>query len=73
MLLMKLKKKIMQAGKASNSDIVITEIGGTIGDIESNPFIEAIRQFKKECWKRKCNIHTCNITSILKSSRRVKN
>ncbi|WP_156299149.1 CTP synthase [Streptobacillus canis] len=43
-----IKKKIMQAGKASNSDIVITEIGGTIGDIESNPFIEAIRQFKKD-------------------------
>ena len=43
-----IKKKIRQAGEASNSDIVITEIGGTIGDIESNPFIEAIRQFKKE-------------------------
>lgn len=43
-----IKKNIRKAGEASNSDIVITEIGGTIGDIESNPFIEAIRQFKKE-------------------------
>ena len=43
-----IKKKIKQAEIASNSDIVITEIGGTIGDIESNPFIEAIRQFKKD-------------------------
>ncbi len=43
-----IKRKIKQAETASNSDIVITEIGGTIGDIESNPFIEAIRQFKKD-------------------------
>ena len=43
-----IKENIKRAGDASNSDIVITEIGGTIGDIESDPFIEAIRQFKKE-------------------------
>ncbi len=39
-----IKEKIYRAGKASQSDIVITEIGGTVGDIESLPFIEAIRQ-----------------------------
>lgn len=43
-----IKRKIKQAAEASNSDIVITEIGGTVGDIESNPFLEAIRQFKKD-------------------------
>lgn len=41
-----IKSKIEIAGKANNSDIVITEIGGTVGDIESTPFLEAIRQFK---------------------------
>lgn len=39
-----IKSKIYSAVKNSNSDIIITEIGGTVGDIESQPFIEAIRQ-----------------------------
>lgn len=41
-----IKAKIELVGKENNSDIVITEIGGTVGDIESTPFLEAIRQFK---------------------------
>jgi CTP synthase len=43
-----IKEKIMRAGKVTDSDIVITEIGGTVGDIESLPFLEAIRQMKGE-------------------------
>ncbi|WP_353989435.1 CTP synthase [Pediococcus argentinicus] len=43
-----IKEKIMRAGKVTDSDIVITEIGGTVGDIESLPFLEAIRQMKSE-------------------------
>lgn len=39
-----IQERIYRAGKATNSDIVITEIGGTVGDIESTPFLEAIRQ-----------------------------
>ncbi len=39
-----IKEKVYSAGKDSNADFVITEIGGTVGDIESEPFIEAIRQ-----------------------------
>lgn len=41
-----IKSKIEIVGKANGSDIVITEIGGTVGDIESTPFLEAIRQFR---------------------------
>lgn len=41
-----IKSKIEIVGKENNSDIVITEIGGTVGDIESTPFLEAIRQFR---------------------------
>ena len=41
-----IKNKITQAAETTNSDIVITEIGGTVGDIESLPFLEAIRQMK---------------------------
>ncbi len=39
-----IKTFIYQVGKKTDADVVITEIGGTIGDIESQPFIEAIRQ-----------------------------
>ena len=39
-----IKEFIYQVGKKSGADIVITEIGGTTGDIESQPFLEAIRQ-----------------------------
>lgn len=43
-----IKEKIMRAGKTLGADFVITEIGGTVGDIESQPFLEAIRQMKAE-------------------------
>lgn len=39
-----IKERVYRAGKANQADIVITEIGGTVGDIESEPFLEAIRQ-----------------------------
>jgi CTP synthase len=41
-----IKERLSRLAEQSNADIVITEIGGTIGDIESLPFIEAARQFK---------------------------
>ncbi len=43
-----IKERIYRVGKESNTDVVITEIGGTVGDIESTPFLEAIRQFVAE-------------------------
>lgn len=43
-----IKDKVYSAGKDANADIVITEIGGTVGDIESTPFLEAIRQVGTE-------------------------
>lgn len=39
-----IKRFIYRVGERTSADVVITEIGGTIGDIESQPFIEAIRQ-----------------------------
>lgn len=44
-----IKAKIYAAAAESNADIVITEIGGTVGDIESLPFLEAARQVHSEC------------------------
>ena len=43
-----IKERLYRIAEQSNADIVISEIGGTLGDIESQPFIEAARQFKKE-------------------------
>ncbi|MFU0251800.1 CTP synthase [Spiroplasma sp. Moj] len=43
-----IKKKVYHAASTSKADIIITEIGGTVGDIESLPFIEAIRQVRME-------------------------
>ncbi|MDB9495692.1 CTP synthase [Spirulina major CS-329] len=43
-----IKERIRRVAKNTHSDVVITEIGGTVGDIESQPFLEAIRQFRKD-------------------------
>jgi CTP synthase len=43
-----IKSRIRRAAKADPADVVISEIGGTVGDIESLPFLEAIRQFRRE-------------------------
>jgi CTP synthase len=43
-----IKARIRSVAEATDTDVVITEIGGTVGDIESNPFLEAIRQFRRE-------------------------
>jgi CTP synthase len=43
-----IKERIRRVAKDTNPDVVITEIGGTVGDIESQPFLEAIRQFRKD-------------------------
>ncbi len=49
-----IKSFIYNVGKSSSADVVITEIGGTIGDIESQPFIEAIRQVAREVGRENC-------------------
>lgn len=43
-----IKERVLRVGRNDNADIIITEIGGTVGDIESLPFLEAIRQVKKD-------------------------
>ncbi len=50
-----IKKNILAVSRAENApDVVITEIGGTVGDIESLPFLEAIRQMRAEVGKENC-------------------
>lgn len=52
-----IKRNVKLLGKKYHYDFVITEIGGTIGDIESAPFMEAIRQLKWELGKNAINVH----------------
>ncbi len=49
-----IKSFIYNVGKKTDADVVITEIGGTIGDIESQPFLEAIRQVAWEVGRENC-------------------
>ncbi|HHY96757.1 MAG TPA: CTP synthase, partial [Acholeplasma sp.] len=43
-----IKQKLVDAAKSSKADVIITEIGGTVGDIESLPYLEAIRQARRD-------------------------
>ena len=52
-----IKRNIMYLGKKERYDFVITEVGGTVGDIEGTPFLEAIRQLKWELGKRALSVH----------------
>jgi CTP synthase len=49
-----IKQRIRLMAESSDVDFVITEIGGTVGDIESLPFLEAIRQFPVDVGRRRC-------------------
>ena len=60
-----IKNKVYEAGISSKADIVITEIGGTVGDIESQSFIEALRQIQYELGKENTFfVHTTLIPYI---------
>ncbi len=64
-----IKNKVYEAGTSSNADIVITEIGGTIGDIESQAFIEALRQLRNELGKENTLfVHTTLVPYIYGSN-----
>lgn len=63
-----IKNFIYKVGNTTNADIVITEIGGTIGDIESQPFIEAIRQVGHEVGQDNCLYIHVTLVPYLKAS-----
>jgi CTP synthase len=57
-----IKERIFRVAQDTTPDVLITEIGGTVGDIESLPFLEAIRQFRKEVGRQ--NILYLHVTLI---------
>ena len=63
-----IKKFVYRVGRKTDADIVITEIGGTIGDIESQPFIEAVRQISLEVGEKNSLFIHVTLVPFLKGS-----
>ncbi|MCD8488838.1 MAG: CTP synthase [Desertifilum sp.] len=57
-----IKDRIQRVARHANPDVLITEIGGTVGDIESLPFLEAIRQFRKDVGRQ--NVLYMHVTLV---------
>ena len=67
-----IKSRVLLAGESSDADVVITEIGGTTGDIESLPFLEAIRQIRSDLGRDNvCFIH-CTLLPYIKAAGEMK-
>jgi CTP synthase len=67
-----IKERVFRAGKETNADIVITEIGGTVGDIESLPFLEAIRQIKSDVGRDNVMYIHCTLVPYIKAAGEMK-
>lgn len=65
-------KSVIQKLAAPDVDVVITEIGGTVGDIESQPFLEAIRQFSLDADKANCLYIHLTLVPYLKAAGELK-
>ncbi|MBI3467718.1 MAG: CTP synthase [Planctomycetes bacterium] len=65
-------KSVIQRLAADDVDVVITEIGGTVGDIESQPFLEAIRQFSLDVGKENCLYIHLTLVPYLKAASELK-
>ncbi len=63
-----IKQFVYGLGEYTDADVVITEIGGTIGDIESQPFLEAIRQISREVGRENCMFLHVVLVPYLKCS-----
>ncbi|RTR33021.1 CTP synthase [Robertmurraya yapensis] len=67
-----IKEKVFRAGQETNVDVVITEIGGTVGDIESLPFLEAIRQIKSDVGRDNVMYIHCTLVPYIKAAGEMK-
>ncbi|KLV27444.1 CTP synthetase [Niallia circulans] len=67
-----IKERVFRAGRETNADVVITEIGGTVGDIESLPFLEAIRQIKSDIGRDNVMYIHCTLVPYIKAAGEMK-
>lgn len=67
-----IKRRILLLGEDDKYDIVITELGGTVGDIESLPYVEAVRQLKWELGEDNCIVIHLTLIPYLKAAKELK-
>ncbi|TCS95554.1 CTP synthase [Hazenella coriacea] len=67
-----IKDRVFRAARETQADVVITEIGGTVGDIESLPFLEAIRQIKSDVGRDHVMYIHCTLIPMLRASGELK-
>lgn len=67
-----IKRRVTLVAKDDNYDVVITEIGGTVGDIESLPYLEALRQLRREVGKENCVVIHLTLIPYLKAAKELK-
>ncbi len=67
-----IKERVFRAGRETNADVVITEIGGTVGDIESLPFLEAIRQIKSDVGSENVMYIHCTLIPYIRAAGELK-
>ncbi len=67
-----IKRRIRRLAQTGQYDIVITEIGGTVGDIESLPYIEAVRQMKNEMGSENCVVVHLTLIPYLRAAKELK-
>jgi CTP synthase len=67
-----IKRRMLLLGQSNKYDIIITELGGTVGDIESLPFIEAVRQLQWEMSEEDCMVLHLTLIPYLKAAKELK-
>jgi len=67
-----IKRRMLLLGKEGKYDVIITEIGGTVGDIESLPFVEAVRQLQWELPEEDCMVIHLTLIPYLKAAKELK-
>lgn len=67
-----IKRRMLLLGKDSKYDIIITELGGTVGDIESLPFVEAVRQLQWEMPEEDCMVVHLTLIPYLSAAKELK-
>lgn len=67
-----IKERIRRIAKQTGADIVITEIGGTVGDIESQPFLEACRQWRREAGPSNVAFVHCTLVPYISAAHELK-
>ena len=67
-----IKRRMLLLGKENKYDIIITELGGTVGDIESLPFVEAVRQLQWEMPEEDCMVVHLTLIPYLRAAKELK-